>query len=149
MSAAPRITVRRQNQNYGPYSLEQVNSMLLAGRLAAEDLAWLEGAPEWQRLDSIPGVSRMPPPPAYTEPPLAADESDRQILPAFLLAFFLGVFGVHRFYVGKTGSGIAMLVLTLTLIGAVVSAIWATVDWILIVTGSFTDIEGRRLKRWS
>jgi TM2 domain-containing membrane protein YozV len=149
MSAAPRITVRRQNQNYGPYSLDQVNSMLLAGRVAAEDLAWLEGAPEWQRLDSIPGVSRMPPPPAHTEQPLADDESDRQILPAFLLAFFLGVFGVHRFYVGKTGSGIAMLVLTLTIIGSLVSVVWATVDWILIVTGSFTDIEGRRLKRWS
>ena len=26
-----------------------------------------------------------------------------------LFAFFLGVFGVHRFYLGKIGTGIAML----------------------------------------
>ena len=30
--------------------------------------------------------------------------SDKAILPAFLLAFFFGVFGAHRFYVGKTGT---------------------------------------------
>lgn len=149
MSAAPRITVRRQNLNYGPYSLEQVNSMLLAGRLAEDDLAWLEGAPEWQRLRTIPGVAAMPPAPPPGTGPLEPGESDRQILPAFLLAFFLGVFGLHRFYVGKTGSGIAMVVLTITVVGAIVSGIWATIDWILIVTGSFTDAEGRRLRRWT
>jgi TM2 domain-containing membrane protein YozV len=75
--------------------------------------------------------------------------SDRLILPAFLLAFFLGVFGVHRFYVGKTTSAIVMLVLTLTVIGAIVTAIWATIDWIMIVCGAFDDREGRRLTRWT
>ena len=81
--------------------------------------------------------------------PREAGESDRLILPAFLLAFFLGVFGVHRFYVGKTGSGIVMLVLTLTLVGAIVTAIWATVDWILLVCGAFRDGEDRRIVRWT
>jgi len=35
----------------------------------------------------------------------AADASDKIILPAFLLAFFFGPFGAHRFYVGKLGPG--------------------------------------------
>ena len=78
-----------------------------------------------------------------------ADESDRLVLPAFLLAFFLGVFGVHRFYVGKTGSGLFMLVLTITVVGAIVTSIWATVDWIIIACGGFRDDQGRLLRRWT
>ncbi len=163
MTAAQRITVRHRDQNYGPYSLEQTNQLLAEGRVDLDDLAWVEGTPDWTRLGSIPGISRMPPPPprampprqaawgtpARADEPLPDDVSDRQILPAFLLAFFLGVFGVHRFYVGKTGSGIAMIVLTVTVIGLIVTGIWATVDWILIVCGSFRDAEGRRLTQWT
>jgi len=33
--------------------------------------------------------------------------TDKKILPAFLLCGFLGMFGAHRFYVGKTGTAIA------------------------------------------
>ncbi|GHO53956.1 TM2 domain-containing protein [Ktedonobacter robiniae] len=58
-----------------------------------------------------------------------------------LLCFFLGWLGVHRFYVGKTGTGIAML---LTLGGC---GIWAFIDFILIITGSFTDANGQPLVR--
>lgn len=32
---------------------------------------------------------------------------------AFLFWFFLGMYGAHRFYMGKTGSAVAMLVITL------------------------------------
>lgn len=54
----------------------------------------------------------------------------------------LGVFGAHRFYVGKTGSGIAMI-FTLGGLG-----IWYLYDVIMIASGQFTDGEGRRLVRW-
>ena len=147
MSAALRITVHHSAQNYGPYSLDQVNSMLTAGRLSDQDLAWVEGTPDWTRLGNVPGVLRVPP--VQVSDVRDPDESPRQILPAFLLAFFLGVFGVHRFYVGKTGSGIAMLVLTFTGIGLLITGIWAMVDWIMCACGAFTDAEGRRLTRWT
>ena len=150
-SQVQRITVRQTDQNYGPYSLEEVNRLLVAGRLSPNDLAWVEGSPDWTRLGHVAGTMRVPPvqPSARVVQPREAGESDRLILPAFLLAFFLGVFGVHRFYVGKTGSGIVMLVLTLTLVGAIVTAIWATVDWILLVCGAFRDGEDRRIVRWT
>ncbi len=51
---------------------------------------------------------------------------------AFLLGIFLGVFGAHRFYLGRTGSAIAMLILTCTLVGLIISIPWHIVDWFLI-----------------
>jgi TM2 domain-containing membrane protein YozV len=68
--------------------------------------------------------------------------SDKKILPAFLLCFFLGFLGIHRFYVGKTGSGVAQL-LTCGGLG-----IWALVDLIIIATGGFTDKSGNKLTQW-
>ena len=66
--------------------------------------------------------------------------SDGRWLIALLLCFFLGCLGIHRFYVGKTGSGIAML---LTCGGC---GIWALADFIMILVNSFTDKDGRPLK---
>jgi TM2 domain-containing membrane protein YozV len=73
----------------------------------------------------------------------AASTSESRILPALLLCFFLGVFGAHRFYVGKIGTGILEL-LTLGGLG-----IWWLVDMILILTGSFRDINGQKITEWT
>jgi len=53
---------------------------------------------------------------------------------AFLLCFFLGTLGAHRYYIGKNGSAIAMTLITvLTLgFGAIVTGIWAFIDLFLI-----------------
>lgn len=150
-NSAARITVRRNDESYGPYSIEEVNQLLMAGRLDSDDLAWLEGTPDWTQLRTIPGVIAVPPVPRSDRDEYEDDPecSDRLILPAFLMAFFVGALGVHRFYVGKTGSGIAMLVLTLTIVGIFISGIWAFIDWIVIVSGSFRDSEDRLLKKWT
>jgi TM2 domain-containing membrane protein YozV len=68
--------------------------------------------------------------------------SDRSRLVALLLCVFLGCFGAHRFYVGKTGTGVLM-VLALGGLG-----IWMLVDLILIATGSLRDGDGRRVYDW-
>ena len=69
--------------------------------------------------------------------------SEKRILPAFLLCFFLGCFGAHRFYVGKIGTGILQL-LTLGGLG-----IWALIDWVMIIIGAFTDKQGQKLTEWT
>ena len=58
-----------------------------------------------------------------------------------LLYFFLGGLGIHRFYVGKAGTGILMI-LTLGGLG-----IWIIIDFVMIVTGGFKDSEGKDLQR--
>ncbi|RCX19155.1 TM2 domain-containing protein [Fontibacillus phaseoli] len=43
---------------------------------------------------------------------------------AYVLWYFLGLFGGHRFYMGKTGSAVAQLVLSITVIGMIVTSVW-------------------------
>ena len=67
-------------------------------------------------------------------------KSDKDFVATLLLCFFLGGLGVHRFYVGKIGTGIIQLI---TLGGF---GIWALIDLIIIAVGKFTDKEGNLIK---
>ena len=74
--------------------------------------------------------------------------SEKSRLATFLLAFFLGIFGVHRFYTGKVASGIIQLLLTISIIGIFITSFWVLIDWIFILTGEFKDSEGKAIKKW-
>jgi hypothetical protein len=105
--------------------------------------------------DAVPPVYPAPAPPTgagfdvprYPNGKPMLDEQGRPASPksrlaAALLAWFLGVFGVHRFYVGKIGTGVLMII-TLGGLG-----IWVIIDFIWILVGSFTDKQGRVLSNW-
>jgi TM2 domain-containing membrane protein YozV len=83
--------------------------------------------------------------PTQAAPPQATENaSPYKRLWALLLSslVFIGAGGIHRFYVGKIGTGILWL-LTGGLFG-----IGQLVDMIMILTGHFTDARGRRLVIW-
>lgn len=66
-------------------------------------------------------------------------KSEKSNVVALLLCLFLGGLGVHRFYVGKIGTGVLQLV-TLGGLG-----IWALIDLVMIALSKFTDKEGNVL----
>tara|TARA_B100001778_G_scaffold317733_1_gene305677 strand:- start:432 stop:653 length:222 start_codon:yes stop_codon:yes gene_type:complete len=69
-----------------------------------------------------------------------AVKSEKGFVPTLLLCILLGGLGAHRFYAGKIGTGVLML---LTLGGF---GIWSFIDLILIAIGSFKDKDGLPIK---
>ncbi len=75
-----------------------------------------------------------------------------------VLCFFLGALGIHRFYTGNIGTAVAMLVIwlisfiiTICTLGLcsfllLITGIWALVDFIMILCGSFKDGNGAYIK---
>lgn len=84
------------------------------------------------------------------------ETSDKSKVVAALLCFFLGWLGMHRIYLGRVGSGIALIILniigyltTAILIGFVILAItgiWEIIDFFRIILGGLKDKDGRPLK---
>lgn len=68
-------------------------------------------------------------------------DGDKNGIVCLLLCLFVGYLGLHRFYVGKIGTGI----LTIVTFGGFFG-IWPLIDIIMMVCGSFKDSEGNVIK---
>ena len=89
------------------------------------------------------------------------DANKKSLLAAYLLWWFLGMFGGHRFYLGRVGSAVAMLSITLcsfflmfVLIGFLtiwITFIWWVVDAFLIagIVRDFNNGLASQLSRMS
>ncbi len=71
---------------------------------------------------------------------------EKSKLAAGLLGIFVGGFGVHRFYLGYIGIGVAQIFVTLLTFG--IGALWGFIEGILILTGAGIkkDAKGRPLR---
>jgi hypothetical protein len=68
--------------------------------------------------------------------------SARKRLIAAILALCFGVFGAHRFYAVKIGTGLIQ-VFTIGGLG-----IWCFIDFLIILFGEFTDRDGKKIREW-
>ena len=93
----------------------------------------------------VPGAS--PPLPAVAHAAPAPDLGDRNKYIAALIAFLIGPLGIHRFYTGRTGSGIAMLVLSFTFIGLIVTVPWGFIDMIRYLIMSDREFAERYARK--
>ena len=78
---------------------------------------------------------------AYANPP-------KQWIIALLLAFFVGPLGIHNFYLGYNSRGLIQLILSVIIIGLPITAIWALIEFIMIImrSGSYgCDASGQPL----
>ena len=92
--------------------------------------------------DNNAGFTPPPAPPvAYNSASANQSESNKTILPIVLFLILLPT--VHRFYVGKIGTGL-LFFFTVGGLG-----IWWIYDVIISITGNFTDKQGRKITRWT
>ena len=76
--------------------------------------------------------------------PSLGGQSEKKLLPAVILASPpFGVFGAHRFYVGKYLTG-ALMAVTFGGFG-----LWWLVDFVRLVIGNFSDADGEKITDWT
>jgi TM2 domain-containing membrane protein YozV len=128
---------------YGPATLDQIRQWIFEGRANAFTQVNVAGSPEWRSLGSIPELAAMLPP---TPPPQIIGPARRSKLAAGLLGILLGAWGIHRFYLGYIGVGIAQILVTICTCG--IGALWGVIEGILILAGTSitTDAQGRPLQ---
>jgi TM2 domain-containing membrane protein YozV len=108
-----------------------------------------DGQFEWNGSQWVPRTpGSVPPPPPIASPGMGysgvANPPKSKIV-AGILGILLGGLGIHRFYLGYIGIGIAQIVVTIVTFGF--GAIWGFIEGILILVGSgiTTDAQGRPL----
>lgn len=84
--------------------------------------------------------------PSSLQPEASNSVTEKRLLPATIICFFLGWAGVHRFYVGKVGTGLLMFLLTLCF---GIGMVWWFIDFIMLICGAFTDKDGNKITQWT
>jgi len=91
----------------------------------------------------------MQQPGMMAQPVMMMNPNAKSKLVAALLAIFIGVLGIHNFYLGNNGKGIAQLLITVLTfgIGSLITWPWSLIEGILLLTGSISvDGNGMPLK---
>lgn len=111
-------------QPYGPVSAEQIKRWVAEGRARSETLVQAEGTQEWKPLAAFAELASSPTPPPISPlvsspgsvpSPAAARASSK--VAAGICGILLGGFGVHKFILGYTGTGLIMLLISVLTCG--------------------------------
>ncbi|MBM3887992.1 MAG: TM2 domain-containing protein [Verrucomicrobia bacterium] len=110
-------------------------------------MAQADGGP-WQSLGTFPEfvAASGSAPPLATAPPVVGGANLKSRIAAGLLGIFIGGLGIHRFYLGYTGIGVAQILVTFVTCG--LGSLWGFIEGICILASAAitTDAEGRPLR---
>jgi TM2 domain/GYF domain 2 len=121
--AAQRFVVSGPGELLGPVTFEQLRAMAAARQITPTTRVRNAAGEQWFDAGQLPWLY-----------------SDRNWMVAVVLSFSLGVFGIDRFYLGYTGTGLAKLVT----VGGL--GIWALIDCVLIAVRVVPDSDGLPLR---
>ncbi|HVM62300.1 MAG TPA: NINE protein [Verrucomicrobiae bacterium] len=134
-------------REYVPTSVEQLRHWIADGRANAQTKAQAEGSTEWKTLADFPefhaalgiSVGAPPPisPPVQTQTVTRLPGADRKIIAGVLaLIPHTGCLGIHKFVLGNTGAGIAMLLITVLTCGIGGAVMWiiALIEGLIYLT---------------
>jgi len=144
-------------KEYGPISFDQVQNWIREGRANAQTMIHTDTNPKWMPLGQCPEFASMLGGPSMANPkinqPMAGHgmavthhPNAKSKVAAGILGILIGSLGIHRFYLGYTGIGIAQILVTFITCG--LGGLWGFIEGILILTGSSitTDANGIPLR---
>jgi TM2 domain-containing membrane protein YozV len=145
-------------QQSGPYTINQMKAMWQNGNINVGTNYWQAGMAGWQSLANIrhfmdapvannPGnqivINQVNQQPAYHPAMMLSSKSRGTFI---VLGLFFGCFGVHNFYAGYSGKGVAQLLISVFLglffgFGFFITWIWMLIEIIAVNT----DAQGLRM----
>jgi len=156
-------------KEYGPISCDQVQTWIREGRANAQTMIHTDTNPKWLPLGQCPEFAAMLGGPSMANPninhgdgvppqqnvyqpttglgsPGAPHPNAKSKIVAGVLGLLIGGLGIHRFYLGYTGIGIAQIFVTLFTCG--LGSLWGFIEGVLILVGSSitTDANGIPLR---
>ncbi|HKS28097.1 MAG TPA: GYF domain-containing protein [Pyrinomonadaceae bacterium] len=139
-------------QKSGPYAITQLRSMWSSGAITANSQYWCEGMAAWQPILQMRHMLEPAPAPHQASYPAYQAYHAGAPYPAYIrasksraayivLGLFFGCLGIHNFYAGRAGAGIAQLLITIFLgwlfIGIIITAFWALIEIIAVDTDGY------------
>jgi len=146
-------------QQSGPFTVNQMKAMWQSGNINGGTQYWQAGMTIWQPLANIQHFLDAPTA-QQANTPIVINQVNQNVAAAYqpmmmrspksrgtyiVLGFFFGCFGIHNFYAGYSGRGVAQLLITITLgwigIGFFITGVWALIEIITVTT----DPQGLRM----
>lgn len=141
-ASQPWFYLDMRKEQIGPVAAEEFPSLVLQGAVNRRTLVWSPGMPEWLEAQvALPHLFHAAPGTDQSSfgQPIIREKKNRVV--AILLAWFLGLFGIHQFYLGNSGKGVTYLVLSILVIPIPVIAILCLIDIITIATSKDPMLE--------
>jgi TM2 domain-containing membrane protein YozV len=147
----------KQGKQIGPVSKDEIKSCIKTGFLSSGDMVWKQGSSDWITLteSNLKGLAISPPPVAVPQPSAVIypppvviamppqNKIYKQQIVYIILGLFLGGLGIHNFYAGYVGRGIAQLLISILgsillfpLVGipALIVGVWVLVEICVVNT---------------
>lgn len=99
-----QIFIHRDNQQQGPFTVDEINDRLRSGAvIASGTFAWYEGCSGWMTLDRVPGLFMLNTPPTFVAGAMPSSQSDATgglipyKNPYALVGYYLSIFSMIPF----------------------------------------------------